>query len=143
MLLYLDTSALVKRYINEIGSDAVRKTAISADLVAISVIGKVEMHSALSRSLQYGVAEEMVSLATNAFKEDYKGLIFLNLHNEIVNMACETASMFKLRGFDAIHLATALFWMEELGKEVHFFTYDRQLWHAAQKTKLVIYPEYI
>lgn len=50
MYLYLDTSALVKRYIHELGSNVVHQIILKAETVAISVVGKVEMFSALSRT---------------------------------------------------------------------------------------------
>ena len=143
MYLYLDTSALVKRYIHENGSDAVHQIVLQADTVAISIVGKVEMFSAISRTPQNWVGEETRILAIKAFKEDYGGLLFLNPHDGVINLACEMADKYKLRGFDAIHLATAMIWMEEVDENVHFCTYDHQLWQAARKTKLIVSPEII
>lgn len=143
MYLYLDTSALVKRYIYEIGSDVVHQTILKAETVAISVVGKVEMFSALSRTQQNSVGEDTKLLAIQTFKEDFLGFLFLNPHDAVVNLACEMAYKNKLRGFDAIHLATAMLWMEEVEEKVHFCTYDHQLWHAARKTKLIVTPEII
>ena len=143
MRLYLDTSALAKRYLHEVGSDDIKQIILQADSVAISIVGKVEMFSALSRTPQYGVGEETIKLASQAFREDYSGLLFLKLHDGVVNLACEIAYKYKLRGFDAIHLATALIWMEEGEEMVHFYTYGHQLWHAAKKTKLKVFPEKI
>jgi predicted nucleic acid-binding protein len=141
--LYLDTSALAKRYLQEIGSDDIKQIIFEAESVAISIVGKVEMFSALSRTSQYGLGEETIKLASQAFKDDFAGFLFLKLHDEVVNLACETAYKYKLRGFDAIHLATAQIWMNEVDEMVHFCTYDHQLWHAAKKTKLRVLPEKI
>ncbi len=45
-----------------------------------------------------------------------------------------------LWGYDAVHLATALFWQETLGEPLTLITYDRQLWEAARKSKLKVFP---
>ena len=46
-----------------------------------------------------------------------------------------------LRGYDATHLATALHWQEILESNVVLATYDKELWTAALKSGLKIWPE--
>jgi hypothetical protein len=46
-----------------------------------------------------------------------------------------------LRGYDAAHLASALFWQEMLGAPVTVASYDRQLWEAAKANGLIAWPE--
>jgi len=45
-----------------------------------------------------------------------------------------------LRGYDAVHLATALVWRETLGEIVTVATYDRELWRGAQASGLPPWP---
>ena len=46
-----------------------------------------------------------------------------------------------LRGYDAVHLASALFWQESLGEPVTIATFDAQLWQAGQPIGLSVWPE--
>lgn len=45
-----------------------------------------------------------------------------------------------LRGYDAVHLATALVWRETLGEMVTVATYDRELWRGAKASGLAPWP---
>ncbi|MCL5996710.1 MAG: type II toxin-antitoxin system VapC family toxin [Chloroflexi bacterium] len=46
-----------------------------------------------------------------------------------------------LRGYDAVHLASAVIWREAPGESVTLATFDKQLWEAAPKAGLAIWPE--
>ncbi len=46
-----------------------------------------------------------------------------------------------LRGYDAVHLASALLWQSSLSRPVTLATFDRQLWDAAQLVGLEVWPE--
>ena len=50
MILYLDTSALIKRYVRESFSAEVTELVESSDLVGVSVLARVEMASALAKA---------------------------------------------------------------------------------------------
>lgn len=54
MIVYLDTSALVKLYIDEAGAPIVRRAAREAELMATSEIAYVEMRAALARRHREG-----------------------------------------------------------------------------------------
>lgn len=45
-----------------------------------------------------------------------------------------------LCGYDAVHLATALFWHETLDEAVTLATYDRELWKGAKSSGLSVWP---
>ncbi len=47
----------------------------------------------------------------------------------------------RLRGYDAAHLASALFWQDTLGERITMASYDRQLWETAKTTGLLTWPE--
>jgi hypothetical protein len=46
-----------------------------------------------------------------------------------------------LRGYDAVHLASALLWQDSLGRKVTMATFDRKLWQAAEERGLSPFPE--
>ncbi len=45
------------------------------------------------------------------------------------------------RGYDAVHLASALSWQRALERAVTLATYDKDLWRGAQRVGLVAWPE--
>lgn len=46
-----------------------------------------------------------------------------------------------LRGYGALHLASAVLWQEGMYKAVVFATFDRQLWRATGQQGLAALPE--
>jgi predicted nucleic acid-binding protein len=54
MILYLDTSALVKLYVEEIGSNEVKKLVKTAQIVSTSRIAYVEARAGFARKLREG-----------------------------------------------------------------------------------------
>lgn len=59
----------------------------------------------------------------------------------LVGRAAALAWDHGLRGYDAAHLAAALFWQNMVGEAVTLASYDRQLWDAARTTGLTAWPE--
>ncbi len=45
-----------------------------------------------------------------------------------------------LRGYDAVHLASALYWQESLRQRVVLATFDRELWRAGEAAGLGVWP---
>ena len=56
-------------------------------------------------------------------------------------LADQLAWQHNLRGYDAVHLASAVTWQEALGEVVTLATFDKQLWVAATRAGLVSWPE--
>ena len=57
MILYLDTSALVKRYVMESGSAEVNALMEQADTVGSALLTRVEMASALAKAVRMNWVE--------------------------------------------------------------------------------------
>ncbi len=117
MILYLDTSALVKLYAEEPGREEVQAAIEDARVVAVSEIGYVEARSALARKEREGaLSEEQHDTAVEQLERDFQD-IYLScpLTGEIAARAGEFVRGHALRAYDAIHLATAL----ALQSEVH------------------------
>ena len=49
MILYADMSVFVKKYVEEVGSDAINRVGSEAEVTGISVIGRVEMAAAFGK----------------------------------------------------------------------------------------------
>jgi len=92
VILYLDTSALVKRYVEEDGSDEVDAVWEKATEVVTSTVAFAEGLSAFCRKLREGVISETECFQTIAeFKSEYSrfALVPITLElNRIVRLSC-------------------------------------------------------
>lgn len=141
MILYLDASALVKRYVAEAGSRDVAAVIDDARIVSTAVISRAEVTAALAKAVRAGFATRRAAAAGLAdFEADWPDLIRLEVGEALVARAASVAWQQGLRGYDAVHLASALRWQEALGDPVTVATYDRELWRGAQAGGLVPWP---
>lgn len=141
MILYLDASALVKRYIAEKGSDQVYAWINYADMIATSIISRTEVVAAFSRaSRMKNLSEEDTQKAITAFRSEWESFPRLPVTEMTVARGDNLAWELGLRGYDAIHLASAIILQEEINFPITMVTFDRQLWEAAKALGLVILP---
>jgi predicted nucleic acid-binding protein len=144
MILYLDTSALVKRFVLEKGSTDVNTLISTADLVGSSIISQVEMASALGKALRM---EWIDSTSAQSAYRDFLGqwqyFTRLMVSPGLIDRAAQLSWDYGLRGYDATHMASALFWQDSLDMEIVLATYDRELWIAAKKSGIKNWPEYL
>ena len=110
--VYLDTSALVKRYVPEVGSAWVRRTLARPTIQVLytSAIAQPEVLSALQRKVRAGqlTAAEAVRRAqrvTTHFTWRYR---LLTITPDVLTQACALVQAYPLRAYDALHLACAL-----------------------------------
>lgn len=135
MILYADTSSLVKLYVEETGSDAVRSLVHKADMVASCRIALPEMVSALTRRHNNRQIEpQQFDLLIQAVRTDWKHIIALDIDEQL---AADLALKHCLRGYDAVHLASALCLAAKEQVKVLFSSYDQQLMQAAKGEGLV------
>lgn len=142
MIVYIDASALVKRYVVERGSKEVIALTASADMVATSVVSRAEVTAALARAARLGALDhEGARRAQRRFSREWPDLARVPATELLVARAEPLAWDYALRGYDAIHLASAVTWQESVGEDVVLATFDRQLWEAAPGAGLLVWPE--
>ena len=142
MILYLDTSALVKRYVAEPGTQEVIALVEQAEMVGSVALTLVEMASALAKAVRLNWLEyEEAQRAWQDFLSHWPAFVRLSVTPEILERAATLAWRYSLRGYDATHLAGALFWQEALGEPLVMATFDRRLWKTAQASGLNLWPE--
>jgi predicted nucleic acid-binding protein len=131
MILYLDTSSLVKLYLEEAYSEAVHHWAQEAEILATSRVAYPETLAALSRRWREGDLDEAAfQRVVDTFKAQWLAFAALDL-NEMV--AGALAITHALRGFDAVHLAAALDLRREVvDTPVAFTAFDSRLTQAAR-----------
>jgi len=109
--VYLDTSALAKWYLNEVGSDAFVAYLQGIDVAVISRLTRTEMRSLLSRRRRMGeLSAELESVLYAAFLDDVaRGwLQELPLNDACFDEAVNLMTRYPehpLRTLDALHLA--------------------------------------
>ena len=141
MNLYVDTSALVKNYVQEAHSREVRGLLLDADFIATAIITRAEMEAALAKAIRMGnITAEEGEDARRAFLGDWPTWIRLLVDEELVAQAGELAWHYGLRGYDAVHLACALLWQTLVDSEVTLVTFDKDLAQAAQEAGLKVWP---
>jgi predicted nucleic acid-binding protein len=131
MTLYLDTSALVKLYVEEEGRETVQNALAQAQRAAIATIGYAECRAALARKLResgLGVAE--YRRAVRDLDRDWQELLRVMVDDDLSREAGLLAERLSLRGFDAIHLASAIRVQQRLG-DVYLLAFDQKLMQAA------------
>jgi len=140
--VYFDTSALVKRYIKETGSQDVARLVAEADHPATSIVAEAELPAALARAVRVGVLDQPdAAAALKAWERDCEELLWIQLPQITARQAGQLAWREGLRGYDAMHLAVALWWQASLGQDLVVATYDRELWRAAQRHGLKAFPQ--
>lgn len=113
---YLDTSALLKLYVNEIGSQWLHHTLGADDVRVTAQIAIVEMGSAFNRRLREGTVQvdDYTRLAGRFRHDCLQFYHFMALNGPILNIAWDLLGRHPLRSYDTVHLATALFIQELL-----------------------------
>jgi len=140
--LYLDTSALVKFYVTEEGSESVRDVTGRARLVSTSVIAYVEARAAFARRRREGGLR--VSDYRRVIRDldaDWPHYVRLEASESLVRDAARIAEVHGLRAYDTIHLASALVLKRRLIAPVVFGCWDTELKSAAPKVGLQIFPD--
>jgi predicted nucleic acid-binding protein len=139
--VYLDTSALVKLYVDEDGSDAVWRL-VGGDAGATCRITWAEALAALARRERESApdAAGVWAVARQRLTHDWHALQIVEVTQPLVEQAGEFAQTFALRGYDAIQLAAGQALGRALTRAPVFVSFDRRLNRAARVLGLAL-PE--
>ena len=131
MKLYFDTSALVKKYISENGSDNADKLLLSASDIYISIIGHIEAISSFRRLLlEREIDEKDYDQLKLEIDQDFQFFNVIDVSSEIVLSAIKTIDKYQLKSLDSIHLASAILKKRDID---FFISSDQKLLNAAKK----------
>lgn len=134
MITYVDTSTLIKLIIEEEGSDRAELIWQSADSVASVSLIVVEARAALAAAERGGLLSTAhFSVAKTELAAFINGLHLVEVTEKLVESAALLAESASLRGYEAVHLAAALF----VGAAV-FTSADGALCEAAERQGLHI-----
>jgi len=124
MKIYLDSSALAKRFVNEDGSDAVEALCAQADALGLSVIGVPEIVSALNRRLRERLlTPTLYRQAKQRLLDDVRDADIIQLTPAVIGSTIQVLEASPVRAMDALHIACAIEW----GADVFASADPRQL----------------
>jgi len=142
MIVYADTSALVKLFVREAWADETREMLERARVMGTGVLTRAELVAALARGARGGyLSLEEAEEARRRLRKVWESWVRVAMDEMVVSRAEEMAWEHGLRGYDAVHLAAALVWQEGIGHPLTLATFDRELWKAARKEGLEVWPE--
>ncbi len=141
MNLYIDTSALIKLFVQESYSDEVRQLVENANLVATGLITRAETAAGVNRLARMNILDQsQCSTALKNFRNEWNDYHRIPITEQIVARADLLTCEFILRGYDAVHLACALTWSDLLGMPVSLATFDMELHAAAKRSGIEALP---
>ncbi|HYQ77683.1 MAG TPA: type II toxin-antitoxin system VapC family toxin [Solirubrobacterales bacterium] len=139
MILYFDTSALIKLVIAERGSELAQELWASSHRSASSVLVYAEGRAALAAGRRNGrLSDRLHDEAVGCLDRAHEQLISISVDEQLARLAGGIAAEFALRGYDAVHLATALSLAE---RDVALVSWDQQLCHAGTAAGLIVLGE--
>jgi predicted nucleic acid-binding protein len=113
--VFLDSSALAKRYVNETGSDRLEEILSAASSLGLSIICLSEVVSALCRLRREGkLSPPQYAESKRALIQDVEGSVIIHITDQVVARAVELLEGWPLRSSDALHVACAAEWGADL-----------------------------
>ena len=133
MILFCDTSALVKLYVKEDLSDQMQALAGSAKAIAVCRIAWAEMMAALARRARdYPADAEAIESVRARLRTDWPRYAIVEITQPLVELAGEYADTFALRGYDSVQLAAARTLQDAASEAIHFACFDARLQKSAK-----------
>ena len=139
MILYLDTSSLVKLYVQETESAEVKQIVQAAEVIATSHLAYVEARTAFARKRrERDVTPKDYRTVLQDFEHDWESYFLVDVSDVLIKLAARLAEKHALRGYDAIHLASAVTVRRHGDQPVTFSCFDARLSQAARREGLKI-----
>jgi predicted nucleic acid-binding protein len=138
MICFLDSSALVKRYVAEAGSDYIGGIIGGEHRIVVSWLAYPETLAAITRRAKGAQMSEAVDRFRAQLKADFQRFLVLEAAGSAIEDVERVIIRHALRGADSIHLATVLWFARTMKEPVVFVASDLELLHAAQAERLMV-----
>ena len=137
MILFLDSSALVKQYVDESGSQAVRAW-FDTHTIIVSPLTFAEVMCALARRWRENLlSEQEFNRLTDAFQQDWPTLLHVPVDDAVVSLVAWASRRWALKGADTLQLASAVSLVDP-SIDVGFASADVRLTKAAREAGLIV-----
>jgi predicted nucleic acid-binding protein len=141
LILFCDTSALVKLYILEDSSRDMQALAGAASAIAVCRIAWAEMMAALARRVrEFPNDTDAIEVVRKRLRADWPRYVVVEVTQALVELAGEYADTFALRGYDSVQLAAARTLQDMAGEEIQFACFDTRLGKAARMLGMLASP---
>jgi predicted nucleic acid-binding protein len=132
MRVFFDTSALVKRYVSEAGTDAVLKWCDQATEIILSAVALPEIISTFCRlQREARITATQYRQLKSLLLADIEDVAICDLTPVVLAQAISTLEGNVLRGMDAIHIGSALALQADI-----FISADKRQLDAAVRSGL-------
>lgn len=132
---YFETSAIVKLVLEESGSDEAAVLWTRSTRLATSLLSYTEARAAIASARRGGRLSSGGALhARKSLDQRFLGMDYIDVTEATVRRAGDLADKHALRGFDAVHVASAA----EIGGGAILVTWDRDVALAAQREGLQV-----
>ena len=137
-IAYFDSSALVKLVLDEPGSDVAAELWNACDAALSSRLAYPEVRAALAAAgRNHDLTESEVTAAADEWETFWASMRPIELSADVEKVAGELASVHRLRGADAVHLASAL---ALAPADVTVAVWDKRLHAGAAAVELAVAP---
>ncbi len=141
-LLYLDTSALAKLYVWELGSQRMLQLASASEAhqIALCAISQVELHSAIRRRQRAGdLSDDVANQAVERFELHIRNrFLRQSVSDQVIDLASDLVARHFLRAYDAVQLAGCIALRTVARESPIFVCADQQLLDAARSENLAV-----
>ena len=139
MILFCDTSALIKLLIDEPESDQMQQASTDAEAIAVCRITWAEAMAAMARRQREDpMSGDDIDLARGRLTQNWNDLTIVEVSQSLVETAGRFADGFALRGYDSVQLAAAHELRKNTEQTLTFVSFDRRLRQAAQLLQLEV-----
>jgi len=138
MILYLDTSALVKLFVAEPQSEAVRRAARKSAIITTHLLAYVEACSAFVRLGEMRKDRSLAQRLRAELDAYWTRWEVIEVEEPLIRRAADFCARYRLRGYDGVHLAAAerVHGLTAARAEFRFGVFDRELARAASELGL-------
>ncbi len=141
MIIYLDTSALVKKYFQEEkSSDVLDLWQKASEIITSSVSYAESMATFYRKRREKELTDPDFEHLLDNFRKDFMSMIRVNVTEDLNRWIDSIMKRHPLRGFDAVHLASAVMIQERVADPILFACFDQRLVEAAKREGLSTFP---
>ncbi len=136
MILFFDTSALIKRYISETGSNKVDELFEISENIIVSPVTKIEVYSSLKRLLVTNlISDEDYETVKSNIDYDFRYFTVVSLNEKVEKEAIKLIERYQLKALDSIQLASCLYRKADIRD---FIVSDVKLKNAAEAENIEV-----
>jgi uncharacterized protein len=131
----------VKRYFLEQQSNELLSRWVQAGLIVTSSVAYAEtVASFFRKKRESALEEEVIQQVVDAFNLDWTSFFRVEVSDELSEIVLRVVESYPLRGFDALHLASAVLTRRSLTEDFVFACFDQRLAQAAREERFVTFP---